>query len=324
MRENIFKIKNESEFENFALQIFHHQLEFNPVYCEFVSLQHVLINNIKSVNEIPFLPISFFKTHEVKSGDFVAEKVFQSSGTTGQITSKHFVKDISLYEKSFTECFKYFFGEPNEYTFLALLPSYLEQENSSLVYMLHHLISASDDKRSGFFLNHTDELILLLKKLNQENKKHILIGVTYALLDLIDAHELNILNTIVMETGGMKGRRKEMIRDEVHEQLKSKLGVNKIYSEYGMTELLSQCYSNGDGKFQSSPWMKILIRNPNDPKEIHSQSQTGAINIIDLANIHSCAFIATDDLGKINADGSFFVEGRMDNSDVRGCNLMVV
>jgi phenylacetate-coenzyme A ligase PaaK-like adenylate-forming protein len=324
LEETVFRIETEKLFEEIALQIFQKQIKENAVYREFVLLQKINVSEIKSIEQIPFLPISFFKTHEVKTGEFDADKIFLSSGTTGQITSKHFVKDISLYEKSFTEGFKHFFSEPTDYTFLALLPSYIEQNHSSLIFMMEQLVSKSTDARSAFFLHSTDALITALNELNRENKKHILIGVTYALLDLIEQHELKIPNTIVMETGGMKGRRKEMIREEVHTLLKSKLGVEKIFSEYGMTELLSQAYSKGDGKFNSPPWMKIFIRNPNDPTEILSDGQSGAINIIDLANIHSCAFIATDDLGKRNADGSFSVAGRMDDSDVRGCNLMVI
>ncbi len=324
IENEIFRIENKEQFEKLSLEIFHYQAENNSVYKNFIQLQKINMNEVNSILKIPFLPIDFFKTHSVTNGEFTSEKIFQSSGTTGQQNSKHFVKDVSLYEKSFTEGFKYFFGNPQDFTFLALLPSYLERNDSSLVYMMEHLISLSNDKRSGFYLDATTDLVQLIDALNKEKKKHILIGVTFALLDFPFEKGQDYSNTIIMETGGMKGRKKEMIRDEVHAELKNKFGVKTIYSEYGMTELLSQAYSKADGNYFTPPWMKIFIREPNDPLELLSPTQAGAINIIDLANIYSCSFIATDDLGRINADGIFSISGRMDNSDLRGCNLLIV
>lgn len=324
IEERIFSILNEEQFEQLALEIFHVQAEKNKIYKEFISTLKINANEIKSLKQIPFLPIEFYKTHEVVTGNFIPEADFKSSGTTGMETSSHFVKDLSLYEKSFIANFKNCFGAPDDFTFLALLPSYLERTDSSLIYMMKKLIELSNDTRSGFYLNATAELIELLTQLNSENKKHILLGVTFALLEFPNKNSQKFLQTFIMETGGMKGRKKEMIREELHEELKNKFGVKTIYSEYGMTELLSQAYSKCDGKYFTPPWMKILIREPNDPMEFLSTTQAGAINIIDLANMNSCAFIATDDLGRINVDGSFSVSGRMDNNDVRGCNLLVI
>lgn len=324
IEDEIFRIENEEQFEKLSLEIFREQAECNSVYKNFIELQKINVSEVNSILKIPFLPIEFFKTHTVTVGEFIPEKIFRSSGTTGQQNSQHFVKDVSLYKKSFWEGFKYYFGNPQDFTFLALLPSYLERNDSSLVYMMEHLISLSNDKRSGFYLDATTDLIQLIDALNKEKKKHILIGVTFALLDFPFEKGKDYSHTIIMETGGMKGRRKEMIREDVHQLLKEASGVTGIYSEYGMTELLSQAYSKGDGNFLTPPWMKVLIREANDPKEMLAPQQSGAVNIIDLANLYSCSFIATDDLGKLNTDGSFSVSGRMDNGDLRGCNLMVV
>ena len=324
IEDEIFRIENEEQFEKLSFEIFRVQAENNPVYKKFIELQKINVNEVNSILKIPFLPIEFFKTHTVTVGEFIPEKIFRSSGTTGQQNSQHFVKDISLYGNSFMEGFKYFFGSPEDFTFLALLPSYLERNDSSLVYMMQQLISQSSDKRSGFYLDSNAELIQTIDALNNEKKKHILIGVTFALLDFPFEKGKDYSHTIIMETGGMKGRRKEMIREYVHQLLKEASGVTVIHSEYGMTELLSQAYSKGDGKFLTPPWMKVLIREANDPKEMLAPNQSGAVNIIDLANLYSCSFIATDDLGKLNGDGSFSVSGRMDNSDMRGCNLMVI
>ena len=324
IEDEIFRIENEEQFEKLSLEIFRVQAENNPVYKKFIELQKINVSDVNSIFKIPFLPIEFFKTHYVTVGKFIPEKIFRSSGTTGQQNSQHFVKEVSIYEKSFVEGFKYFFGAPEDFTFLALLPSYLERNDSSLVYMMEHIISKSNDKRSGFYLNATTDLIQLIDTLNKEKKKHILIGVTFALLDFPFEKGKDYSHTIIMETGGMKGRRREMILEDVHQLLKEASGVTAIHSEYGMTELLSQAYSKGDGKFSTPPWMKVLIREANDPKEMLAPNQSGAVNIIDLANLYSCSFIATDDLGKLNGDGSFSVSGRMDNSDMRGCNLMVI
>ncbi len=323
IEEEIFNIQNEEQFEKLSLEVFRTQAEHNSIYRKFIELQKINVNEVNSIFKIPFLPIEFFKTYIVTTGEFIPEIIFRSSGTTGQQTSQLLVKSVSLYEKSFIEGFQFFFGAPEDYTFLALLPSYLERNNSSLVYMMEKLISISTDKRSGFYLSVTEDLKSLLEELNREKKKHILIGVTFALLDFPFEKGKDYSHTIIMETGGMKGRRKEMIREDVHQLLKEASGVPAIHSEYGMTELLSQAYSKGEGKFSTPPWMKILIRETNDPKEFVAPLQSGAINVIDLANIYSCSFIATDDIGKINGDGSFSVSGRMDNSDIRGCNLMI-
>ncbi len=324
IENKIFSVENEQQFEQLALEIFQVQAVQNKIYKEFIEKLNINVSEVRSLQQIPFLPIEFFKTHEVITGEFIPEAVFKSSGTTGMETSTHLVKDLSLYEKSFFTNFNNCFGACEDYTFLALLPSYLERNDSSLIYMMKKLTERSNDSRSGFYLNATADLIELLSRLNSETKKHILVGVTFALLDFPNQVQTDFPQTIVMETGGMKGRKKEMIREEVHAELKNKFGVKTIYSEYGMTELLSQAYSKGDVNYFTPPWMKVIIREPNDPLEILSPTQAGAINIIDLANIHSCSFIATDDLGKINADGSFSVSGRMDSSDVRGCNLLVV
>ncbi len=324
IEERIFSIENDEQFEQLAMEIFYAQAEQNKIYKEFIANLNIKVNEIKSLQQIPFLPIEFFKTHDVITGQFIPEAIFKSSGTTGMETSRHLVKNLSIYEKSFLTNFKNCFGAPEDFTFLALLPSYLERTDSSLIYMMKKLIELSNDTRSGFYLNATTELVELLSQLNSENKKHILVGVTFALLDFPQVDLTNFSKTNIMETGGMKGRKKEMIRKEVHEELKNKFGVKTIYSEYGMTELLSQAYSKAAGNYFTPSWMKVFIREPNDPMEILSTTQAGAINIIDLANLYSCSFIATDDLGKRNDDDSFSVSGRMDNSDVRGCNLLVI
>jgi hypothetical protein len=278
---------------------------------------------IKAVNQIPFLPIEFFKSHAIISSPASVELTFTSSGTTGITTSSHFVTDVSWYTESFRSAFRLFYGDITNYTILALLPSYLEREGSSLIYMADDLIKQSNNPGSGFFLYNHDELYHQLKKQQQAKKPTLLIGVTFALLDFIENYTINFPELIVMETGGMKGRRKEMIREELHEQLCNGFGADAIHSEYGMTELLSQAYSKGNGIFNCPPWMKIITRDTNDPISILNDNKAGGINVIDLANINSCSFIATQDLGKIYADQSFEVLGRFDNSDIRGCNLLI-
>lgn len=335
-------------FEEAALELFRFQAEYVPVYQQYVSLLDINPESIKSINEIPFLPVSFFKSHKVvcseeriaspekigiamTSIEKSASMIFTSSGTTGMITSKHYVADLSWYEASFNKGFHYFYGNIEDYCILALLPSYLERDGSSLVYMAEHLIKNSKHPDSGFYLNEYDLLIEKLKALQQQNQKTILLGVTYALLDLAEKISLSLWGSggmggfgglIVMETGGMKGKRKEMVREELHQQLTAAFGVSEIHSEYGMTELLSQAYSKGNGVFKTPPWMKILIRDVNDAKSILNKAKTGGVNIIDLANVYSCAFIATQDLGKVTAN-EFEILGRFDESDLRGCNLMV-
>jgi phenylacetate-coenzyme A ligase PaaK-like adenylate-forming protein len=321
---NPFTISNQKEFEKTALKVFRFQYENNLVYREFCDLLKTDVQEVKSLEQIPFLPIQFFKTHNVVSNSDPIQETFTSSGTTGSITSKHLVTDISLYETSYQNGFSQFYGALENYVILALLPSYLEREGSSLVYMVNDMIALSKHQDSGFYLNHQNELIDKLKALDQSGQNVILIGVTYALLDLIESHPLELKNTFIMETGGMKGRRKEMIREELHEQLCKGFGVTVIHSEYGMTELLSQAYSLGNGVFECPSWMHVLIRDTEDALTYLPQGKTGGINVIDLANINSCSFIATQDLGKKNPNNSFEVLGRFDHSDIRGCNLMVL
>ena len=321
--DKIFRIPDIQTFNELAIEIFHYQYLNNSIYRTFVDLLKILPGKIKSVNKIPFLPVEFFKTNEIITGNDGIQQVFLSSGTSGTEQSRHCITDISVYENSFRKGFRYFYGDPEQYCFLALLPSYLERQSSSLVYMVEDLIKQSTHKDSGFYLHNTEDLIEKLLELDKAGQKVMLLGVSYALLDLVEKHQLKLKNTIVMETGGMKGRRKEMIREELHAILCKGLGVDAIHSEYGMTELLSQAYSKGNGVFQCPTWMKILIRDTNDPFSFIGNNKTGGINIIDLANINSCCFIATQDLGKTTQDGFFEVLGRFDNSDLRGCNLMI-
>ena len=299
------------------------QYENVLVYRKFCETLGVEIDSIDSITDIPFLPIQFFKSEQVISSQHKSQMVFTSSGTTGSTTSKHFIADIELYETSFTRAFRQIFGNPEDLVILALLPSYLERQDSSLVYMVNSLIEATGNPNSGFYLNNTSSLAETLVALEEQGQKTLLIGVSFALLDLIEDRTFLLNNTMVMETGGMKGRRKEMIREELHEKLRSGFGVSRIYSEYGMTELLSQAYSQGDGIFRCPPWMKILTRDPEDALT-YVNNKTGGLNIIDLANRYSCSFIATQDLGKCYHDGSFEILGRFDTSDIRGCNLMVL
>lgn len=322
-KEQVFGISSEQEFIDTALQIFNFQAENCKVYREFISGLNIDAATVRSISQIPFLPIEFFKSQNVLSDEKPAEVTFTSSGTTGMITSRHLVTDVSWYAQSFRQAFSLFYGDIMDYTILALLPSYLEREGSSLIYMADDLIKQSENGDSGFYLYNHSDLYNQLKKQQQTKKPAILIGVTFALLDFVEQYQINFPELIVMETGGMKGRRKEMIREELHEQLCAGFGVNAIHSEYGMTELLSQAYSKGEGIFYCPPWMKTLIRDTNDPLDILENNKTGGINVIDLANINSCSFIATQDLGKIYDDGSFEVLGRFDNSDIRGCNLLI-
>ena len=328
---DIFAISNQKQFEKIALKVFRHQYENNIVYREFCDLLNTDSHKVKSLEQIPFLPIQFFKSHNVVSNTNTIEETFTSSGTTGTITSKHLVTDASIYEESYRKGFSQFYGNIEDYVVLALLPSYLEREGSSLIYMVEDLIQLSNQPESGFYLHNHDELIKKLIELNQAEQNVILIGVTYALLDLIEySKEISFPlrglggSTIIMETGGMKGKRKEMIREELHQQLCEGFGVSVIHSEYGMTELLSQAYSLGEGVFECPSWIQILIRDTEDALTYIPQGKTGGINVIDLANINSCSFIATQDLGKKNPNNSFEVLGRFDNSDIRGCNLMVM
>lgn len=323
-QNKIFSIKTEAEFNALALQVFGFQFENNPVYRSFCDLLYKNPSDIKTIEEIPFLPIQFFKSHHVISSSKNIKKTFTSSGTTGSITSKHHITDLSIYEESFKKGFHSFYGDIKDYVVLALLPSYLEREGSSLIYMVDSLIKASNHKYSGFYLNNLHEISTTLKRLDKQGKKVLLVGVSFALLDLVEAYSFNLNNTIVMETGGMKGRRKGLIREELHNLLKSGFGVNTIHSEYGMTELLSQAYSKGHGVFNCPNWMRILTRETEDALTLTAPGKTGGVNVIDLANINSCSFIATQDLGRVNKDKSFEIIGRFDTSDIRGCNLMVL
>ncbi|MBB1192949.1 acyl transferase [Flavobacterium sp. SOK18b] len=321
---DIFTISSQKQFEKIALKFFRYQYENNKVYQEFCNFLKTDPHKVKSIQQIPFLPIQFFKSHEVISNYDDIQETFTSSGTTGMITSKHLVTDVTLYKESYQRGFSEFYGNIEDYVVLALLPSYLEREGSSLIYMVKDLIELSNHPESGFYLNNHDELIAKLNDLEEAGQNVILIGVTFALLDLIEKQQFKLQHTIIMETGGMKGRRKEMIREELHDQLCEGFGVAAIHSEYGMTELLSQAYSLGNGVFECPAWMQILVRDTEDALTYIPDGKTGGINVIDLANINSCSFIATQDLGKKNPNNSFEVLGRFDNSDIRGCNLMVL
>ncbi len=319
----LFSIQTLADFEKFALVVFKHQARNNLVYRQFLSHLNIDINAIKTIDKIPFLPIQFFKSHKIISNTNSIEQVFSSSGTTGNLTSKHYVTDISIYEKSYITAFEHFYGNVKDYTILALLPSYLEQEGSSLIYMVDDLIKKSNKPKNGFYLDNLSELKKTLIDLDTKREKVLLIGVSFALLDLVEKYLFELKNTIIMETGGMKGRRKELIRGELHFKLKKGFGVTNIHSEYGMTELLSQAYSTGNGVFNTPPWMKIFIRDTEDALQLLPHQKTGGINIVDLANINSCSFIATQDLGKTYSNGTFEVLGRFDHSDIRGCNLLL-
>ena len=323
LEKAIFQISNEIEFEAVALQLFQYQYEHVKIYQDFCNHLHKNPDTVKTINTIPFLPIEFFKSHQVLSSEKSASILFTSSGTTGTNLSNHFVASLPLYEESFLGAFQLTYGNPREWTILALLPSYLEREGSSLIYMVQKLIEKTENQNSGFYLNNLDALIQKIEHQEATAKKTLLIGVSYALLDLIEKKHFKLKYTTILETGGMKGKRKELIKSELHDLLKSGFGVTKIDSEYGMTELLSQAYSVGDGLFKTPPWMKILTRDTEDALTLVTE-KTGGINVIDLANLYSCSFIATQDLGKVYADGSFEILGRFDTSDIRGCNLMVL
>jgi hypothetical protein len=315
---------NPEAFSRDALNLFQFQLKNNALYAAFVKALGKDLSVIKSIDEIPFLPVEFFKTHQVTTGQFTPEIVFTSSTTGGTSPSQHLVRKLALYESSFLNTFRLFYGEPSDYRILALLPSYLERSGSSLVYMMEKLIQMSKHLESGFYLYNHQELAATLKKLEKKALKSLLLGVSFALLDFSEAFPTKLNNTIVMETGGMKGRRDEITRAELHDKLGKAFSTESIHSEYGMTELLSQAYSKGNGIFRCPPWMKVLIRDPYDPLHILPIGHTGALCIIDLANHWSCSFLATSDLGRLHSDGSFEILGRMDQAEIRGCNLMVI
>ncbi len=323
LSEQIFSVNNPESFSEKAFEIFRFQADNNPVYRDFISRLGKSKDHIKSLTEIPFMPVEFFRDHTVLVENLSAEMIFESSRTTRTSPGRHFVHDLKIYEASFLNTFRLFYGDPSEYLITALLPSYSERENSSLIYMMDKLIRKSGKKNGGFYNNNTGKLTETLQKEKQAGNQILLLGVSFALLDLAEKYSPDLSGIIVMETGGMKGRRKEITRVELHEILKQKLNVPVIHSEYGMTELLSQAYSAGNGIFNCPPWMKIMVRDPHDPLSVIDEPErTGGINIIDLANLYSCSFIATGDLGKLHTNGSFEVIGRFDNSDIRGCNLM--
>ncbi len=324
IKKAVFNISSNTEFNYVALAIFHFQRTHNTVYREYVSSLNIAISSITHYSQIPHLPIEFFKSKTITCHLIEANTtVFQSSGTTGQITSKHYVHDIAMYESSFIKGFELFYGSPSNYCILALLPNYLERSGSSLVYMFDRLIKLSNNPLSGFYLTNYDELLETIHNLKKQNQPTLLLGVTYALLDLADKNIDLSDQFMVMETGGMKGKRKELIKEELHTILKQQLRVSSMHSEYGMTELLSQAYSKKDGLLESPPWMKVMVRDTNDPFCYLPHGRSGGINIIDLANLYSCSFIETKDLGKTHTDQSFEIIGRFDNSDLRGCNLMI-
>jgi hypothetical protein len=320
--DKVFQVDAEG-FSSLAIDLFRFQASNNIVYKEFLEALKVDPFRISRLEEIPFLPIHFFKTHTIKSTDFEPVDWFESSGTTQTINSRHYLKDMSVYRNSFLKGFELFYGQPEKWVVIGLLPSYLERQHSSLVVMVDELIRLSGQQESGFYLYEYPQLAQVLQKVNNEGKNILLIGVSFALLDFAESFPMNLENVVIMETGGMKGRRKELIRPELHDILKKAFRVEEIHSEYGMTELLSQAYACEKGLFETPPWMKILLRDEDDPFRILNQPGSGLINVIDLANIYSCSFIATEDVGRIHPDGRFEVLGRMDNSDVRGCALMV-
>jgi len=310
-------------FEALALEIFQYQLKNNAVYGAYVKALGTDTSRVDSITRIPFLPVRFFKNREIKTGDFEPAAVFESSGTTGMVNSRHLVKELTLYRGSFTLGFELFYGPASEYCIIGLLPSYLERGHSSLVYMVDELIRQSGHPKSGFYLNEFEKLAAVLMELESRQQKTLLIGVSFALLDFAEQNQIPLKHTVIMETGGMKGRRKELIRPEMHAILQQAFHIPFIHSEYGMTELLSQAYSKGEGIYHCPPWMKVLLRDDEDPLQVMTTG-TGVVNVIDLANIHSCSFIATEDAGKVYPDGSFEILGRVDGSDLRGCSLLVV
>ena len=320
--DKIFNVK-EAEFEQMALSLFRFQAENNGIYRAYCERLNIVPGSVNSIQQIPFLPISFFKTHPVTTGQFEPGIIFESSGTTGSVNSKHLVKNVSLYQRSFLGAFRIFYGEPADWCIIGLLPSYLERKASSLVAMADELIRLSAHPMGGFYLYDYEALHRNLVKLETAGQQTLLIGVSFALLDFVDQFRLNLKHCTIMETGGMKGRRQEITRPALHDELQRNFGVESVHSEYGMTELLSQAYSKGGGIFSCPPWMRVMVREDDDPLSVKREGK-GILNIIDLANVYSCSFIATDDIGIVHKDLKFEVQGRMDNSDVRGCSLMVV
>lgn len=310
-----------ADFVPRALEIFRFQYAQNPLYRDFADGLRVRPDAVTRIEEIPFLPVGFFKTHSVRTGEFVPEIVFESSGTTGAVTSRHLVRDVGIYRRSFLTGFRHFYGPVEDWCIIGLLPAYLERPNSSLVFMVNELVRASGHPDSGFYLYDHEALASVLRRLEAAGRKTLLIGVTFALVDFAERYAMSLRHTIVMETGGMKGRRREITREELHVYLRQRLGVKVVHAEYGMTELLSQAYSVGDAVFRCPAWMKVFVRGEDDPLEVRAHGE-GLINVIDLANIWSCSFVATDDIGVLGKDGGFVVAGRVDHSDIRGCSLL--
>ena len=325
LEKEVFSISNEKQFDLIALKIFDFQFYRNNLYHQYCKILNKTPHTVASRKEIPFLPISFFKSHKVVTTSFNPELIFESSGTSGVTTSRHYIKHASVYQTSFRSAFKQFFGNVENCCVLGLLPSYLERENSSLVYMVDHLIRDTNHVYSGFYLYDYEKLREVILKLESEGTQTVLFGVTYALLDFSKQYPNKLNQVKIIETGGMKGRQKEMVKSELYDTLKKAFDLEHIYSEYGMTELLSQAYAK-DGIYNCPPWMKVILRDETDPLNTSENGYitSGAINVIDLANIYSCSFIATDDIGKMHSNGSFEVLGRLDNSDIRGCSLMVL
>jgi phenylacetate-coenzyme A ligase PaaK-like adenylate-forming protein len=321
-KHSIFNLQSPFEFNEIAVSLFRYQYRNNKIYSSFVDALGITEGQVYHPEQIPFLPVSFFKTHKIVTGEYPEELLFESSGTTGMETSKHYIIDAALYEESFSRGLQLFYGDLSQYAVFALLPSYLERKNSSLVYMVEKILQQSNRQMGGFYLNNLGELQEQLLEAKRLGLKIMLFGVTFALVDMAENYPINIPDAIIIETGGMKGRRKEITREELHEKLCKSFGVEKIHSEYGMTELLSQAWSYGDGIFRCPPWMKIMIADTNDPLSYLETGRTGGINIIDLANFHSCSFISTQDLGRVFEDETFEVLGRFDNSDIRGCSLL--
>ena len=332
--DKIFRI-TAADFDSLAIEIFHFQYGHNPIYKAYCDALKMNPKEVTKLIDIPFLPVGFFKTHEIKTTEFEPQIIFESSGTTQSVTSRHFLRAVDLYIESFTKCFESFYGSTDGWCIIALLPSYLERANSSLVFMVNTLIEHSTHPRSSFYLADFSKLYDTLQELERAKQKTLLIGVSFALLDFAERYSLQLRHTVVMETGGMKGKRKEIVRAELHSTIREKFGVSVVHSEYGMTEMLSQAYAQRDGIFHHPRWMKVLIRDEEDPWQIDTVetltphdtrllATRGIINIIDLANVYSCSFIATDDAGILHLDGSFEVIGRVDNSDVRGCSLMAM
>ena len=322
--ETILYQLNGAPFDDIALELFRFQARNNAVYRRYIDNLAIKIDDVDRIEKIPFLPISLFKTQAVKTGDWPAQQVFESSGTTqGNNLSRHEVYNLQHYLKNARRCFEFSFGDLKDYHILALLPSYLERQNSSLVTMIRDFIIQSDSTGSGFYLHELDKLQQDIERLKPKGKKILLWGVSFALLDFVEKYHPDLEGCLVMETGGMKGRRRELTREELHHALIQGLRVDKIYSEYGMTELLSQAYTRGGSRFHCPPTMKVMAREIGDPFQVGICGQTGGINVIDLANIHSLAFVETEDVGKVFGDGTFEIMGRLDHSDVRGCNLLV-